>query len=98
MPVEAAASARMASFYPHVANSRGRLEIHRDAWHLLGRAAPAARKAQLSGNLPVGGRFGKDRRISKRELARTLEKKLGKSLPQLRAPRPCDKPSQRLKC
>jgi hypothetical protein len=85
LPVAAAAPARMASFFPHITNSRGRLEIYRDAWHLLGRPARAARKAQLSGNLPVGGRFGKDRKISKREFARELEKKLGKSLPQRRA-------------
>ena len=86
MPVAAAAPARMASFYPHVTNSRGRLEIYRDAWHLLGRPQRGTRKAQLSGNLPVGGKFGKDRKLSTRDRERArVAQKLGKSLPQRRA-------------
>jgi len=81
MPVAAAAPARMASFYPHITNSRGRLEKFRDAWQLLGRPRRATRKAQLSGNLPKLGR-----KPSKRDLARTAyEKRLGKTLPQRRA-------------
>ena len=70
---------RMASFYPHITNSRGRLEIYRDAWHLLGRPWRAGRKAQLSGNLP-------HRELSKRNLERARdEKKLTKELPYRRA-------------
>ena len=79
MPVAAASHARMASFYPHVTNSRGRLEIYREAWHLLGRPSRASRKAQLSGNLPIG-------KVSKRDCERARdEKRLGKTLPQRRA-------------
>jgi len=71
---------RMASFFPHVTNSRGRLEIYRDAWHLLGRPSRASLTSQLSGNLPKPGR-----KPSKRDLVRAMEKKLGKSLHQRRA-------------
>ena len=79
MPVIAAAHARMASFFPHVTNSRGRLEIYRDAWHLLGRPARATQKAILSGNLPHG-------KLGKRAQERAAcEKKLGRTLPQRRA-------------
>lgn len=86
LPVAAAAHARMASFFPHVANSRGRLEKFRDAWQLLGRPSRglprgASRKAQLSGNLPKPGR-----KLSKRDLARaSYENKLSKQLPYRRA-------------
>jgi PD-(D/E)XK nuclease superfamily protein len=91
MPVAAAAPARMASFFPHVTNSRGRLEKFRDAWQLLGRPRRATRKAQLSGNLPIGNlprsgaKLSKRDRERQREHKRRLEAGLVTALPYRRA-------------
>ena len=46
VPVAAAASTRMARFFPQVGNGRGRLESYRDAWHLLGRPLRGSRRVK----------------------------------------------------
>ena len=46
LPVDVAARSRIGHFYPHNPNSGGRLEIYREAWHLLGRPLRGSRKAK----------------------------------------------------
>ena len=82
---------RTASFYPHVTGSKARLEMYRDAWQLLGRPRRATRKAQLSGNLPIGNlprsgaKLSKRDRERQREHKRRLEAGLATALPYRRA-------------
>ena len=50
LPVNVVAGRQIGHFYPHRSSSGGRLEMYREAWHLLGRPLRGSRKAKLPGS------------------------------------------------